>query len=163
MNVTDDQGKIYVGLSRRKSSCRQTPLNHPKSEQIEMNLKDDQGMTAFVLACVNGWQNVVKVLLHHSKSHGIDLNVKSSLGGVSSVHLDSRRSPHLNFDASAFMLACCNEDITMVNLLLDHSEKRKIDLNRRNVAGMTGFMQACRLGQIDTVKLLLDHQAKKKH
>ena len=103
--------------------------------EIELNVKDNAGMTAFIHACFYGYKDVVKLMLDHSER--IELNASSSHGNT------------------AFMIACLNGHKDVVQILLDHSES--IDMNARNNDGRTAFMEACHYGCKDVVKLLLEY------
>ena len=54
------------------------------------------------------------------------------------------------------MIACKYGHKDVIQLLLDNS-KENIDLNARNVAGLTAFIYACWHGRKDVVQLLLDN------
>ena len=64
----------------------------------------DDGCTAFMLAYEEGHQEVVKLLVCHSSSEGIDLNARDNDGNT------------------GFMRACLNECNDVVKLLLEYSE-----------------------------------------
>ena len=82
-------------------------LNH--SERIiELNPKDDLGVTAFMLACENGHKDVVQLLLDRS-DRNIELNTRDRFG------------------STAFMRACKKGNTDVVKLLLEYSEV--IDIN----------------------------------
>ena len=53
-----------------------------KSAEFNINLsvKDDEGMTAFHLACSRGRKNIVEMIIDKAKSCKIDLTEKDSLG-----------------------------------------------------------------------------------
>ena len=70
-------------------------LERCNSEESGLNTKDEDGLTAFMLACKNGHKDVVQLLLDHSER--IDLNAKDDYGGI-----------------TAFMLAC-SEDTQMLS------------------------------------------------
>ena len=44
-------------------------MEHYNCEETGLNVKDDRGMTPFMLACQNRHKDVVKMLLDHSKSN----------------------------------------------------------------------------------------------
>ena len=123
-------------------------------------------------ACINEHEDVVKLLLDHSKR--IELNAKHH--GLTALMIASQRRhqgvvqlllDHYDIDLNvrdnygwaagwaAFMWACNKGHKYIVQLFLGHSDR--IDLNARGIAGMTAFMTACSNGQKDVVKLLLDH------
>ena len=55
---------------------------------------------------------------------------------------------------SPFGIACNRGNLSLVNLLLRHSDK--INLNNRDRRGQSGFVSACRRGHVDVVKRLLE-------
>ena len=55
---------------------------------------------------------------------------------------------------SPFGIACNSGNLSLVNLLLQHSDK--INLNNRDRRGQSGFVSACRRGHVDVVKRLLE-------
>ena len=48
-------------------------LEHSNTKKIELNVKDTNGQTAFILACYNGHIDVVKLCLDYSEV--LDVNV----------------------------------------------------------------------------------------
>ena len=57
--------------------------------------------------------------------------------------------------SSKFIAACAKGRTEIVQILLDHSERLKIDWNQKDSSGWTPIMWACSRGQTDVVKLLL--------
>ena len=55
-------------------------LNHSKSQQIDLNHRNNQGYTAFMSACQSGQMDVVEMLLTHPKSKIINFNARNSNG-----------------------------------------------------------------------------------
>ena len=55
------------------------------------------------------------------------------------------------------MSVCFHGLKSLVQLFLDHSSSKNIDLNVQDNDGMTAIMEACQNGDIDVVKLLLSH------
>ena len=123
---------VMLACSNRHTDVIKLLLDH---SEIELNLKDNGGMTAFIHACRNGHKDVVKLMLDHSER--IELNERSSNG------------------YTAFMIACLNGHKEVVQFLLDHSES--IDMNARSNDGRNAFMEACYHGRKDVVKLLLEY------
>ena len=93
------------------------------SEESGVNIKDNNGFNALMVACKKGNKDVVQLLLDNSERH-IDLNARNN-GGL-----------------TAFMLACARGHTNVVQLLLDNLE-RNIDLNARSSVGRTALMFAC--------------------
>lgn len=104
-----------------------------------MNLTDIGGRTTLKYACIQGWKDVVELLLNHSKSQQIDLNHRNNQG------------------YTAFMSACQSGQMDVVELLLTHPKSKTINFNARNSNGETALMRACRHGTLDLIKLILDH------
>ena len=44
--------------------------------QIDLNARDNDGWTAFIIACQFRQRNVVKLLVQHSKTKGIDISTE---------------------------------------------------------------------------------------
>ena len=42
-------------------------------KNIDLNARDTLGRTAFMIACENGRKGIVKILVEHSKTKGIDI------------------------------------------------------------------------------------------
>ena len=108
-------------------------LDHPVMENFDLTIGSrgrrsgcsrQSGRTAFMLACHGGNFEVVKMLLDHSDSKEIGLNIRDDSG------------------KTAFLIACSRDTCTkgIVQLLLDYSETKNIQLNVRDNNGMTGFM-----------------------
>ena len=57
-------------------------LDHSSTESIDLNARTESGRTAFMISCINGNEDVVKILLDHSDSKNIDLNGKDSDGNT---------------------------------------------------------------------------------
>ena len=72
-------------------------------EEIGLSTKDESGYTPFMLACMNGHKDVVKLLLDQSER--IELNARD------------------HFETTAFMWACQYGNKNVVKLLLDHPSK----------------------------------------
>ena len=115
----------------RDSKVNVENWNMPRRTRVSK----DRNLTPFLVACRNGHKDVVQLLLDHSESKSIDLNVKAAEG------------------TNGFMFACLNGHTDVVQLLLDYSERQAIELNGN--WEMTSFMCACLGGHQDVVKLLL--------
>ena len=104
-----------------------------------MNVKDEQGLTPFMAACLHGHKEVVQLLLDTSVGN-IDFNAKGKRHGM-----------------TAFFMACCMGRKDVVKLLLDHPGGA-IDFNAK--AAKDGEeISVCKMafhtGQTDVVKMLL--------
>ena len=137
-------------------------LDYSENKSIDLNVRNDEGLTALWLACYNGHEQIVKLLLEHPNSQTIDFNARDNEG------------------LTALMLACCygyreiglfhrsltrhsqglfskNSYEEIAKLLLEHSNSKNIDLNVRDNKGETALIKACRYGYQKIVKLLLDY------
>ena len=75
-------------------------LDH--SEIIDLNAKDNHGLTTLMIACLNGDKDIVQLLLEHSER--IELNARAINGWT------------------ALMLACDSGHKDIVKLLLEYSD-----------------------------------------
>ena len=115
--------------SRRAVELLRLFLDHPEMENIDLTIGSHSGLTALMIACQIGHDQVVSLLLDYSGSKDIGLNIRDNSG------------------KTAFMLACtrpATPTTNVIRLFLEHSESKKIHLNLRDNDGMTGFMLAYR-------------------
>ena len=90
-------------------------MDHSSCKNIDLNaVLSTNGYSAFMHACEEGHEEIVKLLLDHSERNHIDLNIKDKNGNT------------------ALLLACDEEQEEVVGLLLDHSSSKNIDFNARN-------------------------------
>ena len=106
---------FIIACQTGRKDVVQLLLSH-SDPKIELNVRDNDGWTAFMWACANRHKDVAKLLLDHSNPN-IDLNVRSFTGETAILH------------------ACKNGHKNIVQLLLNHSER--IDLNARYINGYT--------------------------
>ena len=64
------------------------------------------------------------------------------------------KAPDKKCENSPFNIACNSGNLSLVNLLLRHSDK--INLNNKDGQGQSGFVSACRRGHVEVVKRLLE-------
>ena len=83
-------------------------LDHSEGK-IDFNARTDFGFTAFMLACIEGNKDVVKMLLDHSEGK-IDFNERT------------------DFRWTAFMMACSNRHKDVVQLLLKCAKAKGIQI-----------------------------------
>ena len=93
---------------------------------------------ALLMACKNGHQDVVKILLEHTATANIDFNARDTDG------------------STPFLVACMYGQTDIVQLLLDYSDKKTIKLYSVDKYGENAFSKACANGHVDTVRLLLE-------
>ena len=127
------KGKMYKACKSGETKIVQLLLERCNSEESGLNIKDEYGNTAFMMACLHGHKDVVQLLLDHSER--IELNARTECG------------------RTAFMCACAYQQKNVVQLLLDHSDP-SIDLNARNNCGETAHMIACQSGHQNIVQLI---------
>ena len=97
---------------------------------IDVNIQDNDGKTAFLLACINGSREVAERML----TLNIDVN-----------HRDKRGK-------TAFMWSCIYGRREIVDMLLKNP---KIDIHYRDNTGRNAFMMSCNGGQKQIVEKLL--------
>ena len=106
-----------------------------------LNTKDRHGRNAFYLACNNGNDHHVQLMLENSDN--IDVDSKDNLG------------------QTPFYRACRCGQASIVSILLDHADTKQIDLNaKENDWSISPFAVACYFGHKDVAKSLLDYTGK---
>ena len=55
-------------------------LQYGKSVDFQFNAKDDDGNTAYLLACQKNHQAILELFRTEAKANGIDLNIKNKKG-----------------------------------------------------------------------------------
>ena len=135
------KGKMFEACQNGETKVVQLLLERCSPEESEVNSKDFCGRTTTMIACENGYKDVVHLLLDYSEMN-IDMNARSN-GGL-----------------NALMLACKYGHTDVVQLLLDNSE-RNIDLNARSNDGWTALKYARLCRNQHVVQLLLDNSDEK--
>ena len=136
------KGKLAEACKNGQKQLVKLILDNFDSVDSELNATHQVGstqMTAFMWACEEGHENVVKLLLNHPNCKNIDFNVENGFG------------------FTAFLFACHWGRIEIVKLLLDHPKSTEINFNAKTWDGDTGLMLACGNDNIEMVQLLLDH------
>ena len=62
---------------------------------IDLNVRDNSGWTAFAYACNVGYTDIVKLVLNHSTKRNIDLNIRDKHGRTALFQSRNRISPYL--------------------------------------------------------------------
>ena len=132
------------------------------SEDLDINLKNDQGMTSLMTAVlVENYEIVQKLLDEH-----VNVDFQNNIGNtalmiacknknVQIIDLLLSKDPDINIQNNdgwtALIIACCNGHRQVVKLLLSKDP----DINIQNNDGVNALMTACRSGYHQVVKLLL--------
>ena len=105
----DGQTDLHLACRDRTSSMRESQkilaelLNHPRT-QANINRRDDMGKTAFHLACQDGWQEGVILMVEDER---VDVGV-TDLAGVTPLHTCVRK-PSLKYQViSRYILLRCS-------------------------------------------------------
>lgn len=123
----------------------------------DVDMQDDTGLTAFLLAATMGRKSVVELLLKHGATVPIRALLLASVFGnleVIELLLDSRLIDINDQDEkgrTALMFACQNDHLRIVEFLLD----RNADRSLQDQNGSTALMEASRNGNHTVVQLLL--------
>ena len=110
-------------------------------DNININLQNNQGVTALMYSGDNSKEDIVKMLLEHPN---IDVNIKNNYGNT------------------ALLVSCIRSNSTssenIVQMLLEHPN---IDVNLQNNEGNTALMGCCsnsnNTSSENTVQMLLEH------
>ena len=97
-------------------------IKEDKQEKAkQQDSKNDNGKTAFHLACQNGHSKVVEMLIQISAKIGMKLNEKDDIG------------------RTGFHWASCNGNEEAVETILDHSGLFGLDLTKKDNDGKTAL------------------------
>ena len=94
---------------------------------IDLNAKDNQGLTAFHWVCLRGDTELAKILVKNSK-------------------LDS--SARDNSGSTSFHYACRYAHSEIAELLIENHANLNIELDAKDNEGWTGFHWACIKGKV---------------
>ena len=72
------KGRMLEACKSGETKVVKLLLERCNSEESGLNIKDEYGMTAFMIACWNGHKDVVQLLLNHSER--IELNARDTIG-----------------------------------------------------------------------------------
>lgn len=101
----------------------------------DINLKDENGTTALIMATTNGNLEIIKYL---SDKRGLEINAQ-----------DDR-------EFTALMWASYNGNLEIVKYLI---EERRVDINVKDSQGHNAFMYASFDGKFEVVKYLIENKA----
>lgn len=137
-------------------------------QNIKLTSRAGRGATEFNAACQEGHIEVVNALLYfidrHTENRGrkrkaaemnLVENVKPKKSNIEII-LGAKPEAYLNMhrenNATSFYMACQNNRIAVVELLLTRLD---IDVNKPLKNGITAFSSACWSGKLDMAKLML--------
>ena len=138
---------------------------NPTTLNIDLDENDNDGTTAFHLACQKGNSDVVKIFMKNAAALSIDLNRKDN-NGLTGFHL-ACRSGHSNvvkviLDCELFHDLQSNdlqERKYLSPSCIISSSALRIDLNRKDNDGNTAFHYICQKGDSELVKIFMEHLA----
>ena len=112
-----------------------------KNVIADLKKKCSSGQTPFHLACDNGQDDMVEIIMKNSAKLNIDLNAKDFYGNT------------------AFHLACWNgwddQAADISEIIMRNSSKHNIDLNAKENDGQTAFHFACQNGHSKVAEMLM--------
>ena len=107
---------------------------------IDLNVKDEEGMTAFHLACNEGNVDIIEMLIDLNQEdqsfqmkYHIDLNAKDEDG------------------RTGFHFACKEGDLKIAKMIIQKSSQFNINLNEKDIFGMTAFHLACKFNRTNII------------
>ena len=137
------------------------------SDKININAQNKYGDTSLHIACYNGLEEVVRILMG---SPQLDVNIAENDGNtalflacfmghdpVTSMLLghEDIQVNKANVDLETPLMAACSAEHTgVVRLLLARDD---VDVNAQNKNKVTALMYSCITGAIENVRCLLDH------
>ena len=134
---------------------------------LDLNVTDDHGDTGLILACSNGNENVVKLIIDSSENYKINVHAKNN-DGHAGFYLAVKNQNENIMDifiscgnqkllGNIFLEACSNEDVEVIDFMLKRPDTRnKIDFNFTDSNGATGFILACARGNETLVTTFLE-------
>ena len=148
-------------------SCTDIPTLMQAIKIIDINARDNVGLTPLHWACYNGHIETAKTLL----DHGAKVNVKNDCGQTS-LHFASRygytETAKILLDHGAKVnvknncgdtplhSACCNGHAEVAKILLEHGA----DVNAENIYGETPLYYTDMFRHTEVIKLLKEHGAR---
>ena len=72
--------------------------------KIDLNIANDDGMTAFLIACQNGHSDAVKIFMENAAALGIDLKRKDNNG------------------STAYNIAFINGHLDVIKIFMDYAK-----------------------------------------
>ena len=102
-------------------------LDNAADLNIDMNAKDNQGLSAFHWICLRGDTELAKILVKNSK---LDFSARDNSGSTS------------------FHYACRYAHSEIAELLIENHANLNIELDAKDNEGWTGFHWACIKGKV---------------
>ncbi|KAG1678303.1 hypothetical protein FOA52_013924 [Chlamydomonas sp. UWO 241] len=129
-----------------------------------MYTRDDDGITAFMLAAKAGQVEAMRVLLDHPSANAavmmMQTNVRAQRLMVEYAQ-ELRAAVVSDTDeegTTALMMAAKAGQLRAMCVLLDHpSANAAVMMTQRDADGATAFVGAAEAGQVEAMRLLLDH------
>lgn len=155
---------LMVAAYYNEPESVETLLTHP---DIDINLQDERGSTALVLAAEDGYRRVVEILLDKDAntevmqvgSLGTALNRAIDYNRVAVVELLLARGANVHhtdvFKRGMLHSAAVNGQHEVLEILLKFDET--LDVNMQDVNGKTTLHDAARNGSVLTVRILLEY------
>ena len=100
-------------------------MKNASSLKIDLNIKGNDGSTAFHIACKKGLSKVAELIMKSSSELSIDLNIKEEIYG-----------------RTAFHLVCYFGHLKIAEMIMKNASELSIDLNVNGKYGWTAFYTA---------------------
>ena len=172
-NVGDNSGFSYA-VRGKFEEIVELLIQDPR---IDVHTPDQTLMTPFMMACEQGYHDVVQVFIKHVKSRNINVNAIDDKGMTalmfscgngldSAVNLLIQADIGIEFNMTdhrgrtALHWACIRGQARVVHLLLANAQKLKINPNQRDNFGMTALMYACKEKEFYVLSVFF-HKAKR--
>lgn len=123
-------------------------INNPNSYlNCVYDDSDDQKSTLLMIACLNGHENIVRLLLDHFKP---DLEIANNV-----LLDDDNSTKKMYFDVSVLWISAALNKFSIVKLLVQHGA----NVNYRTKTKSTPLRCTCRHGNIDIARYLIENGA----
>ena len=172
-NVGDNSGFSYA-VRGKFEEIVELLIQDPR---IDVHTPDQTLMTPFMMACEQGYHDVVQVFIKHVKSRNINVNAIDDKGMTalmfscgngldSAVNLLIQADIGIEFNMTdhrgrtALHWACIRGQARVVHSLLANAQKLKINPNQRDNFGMTALMYACKEKEFYVLSVFF-HKAKR--
>ena len=172
-NVGDNSGFSYA-VRGKFEEIVELLIQDPR---IDVHTPDQTLMTPFMMACEQGYHDVVQVFIKHVKSRNINVNAIDDKGMTALMFscgngLDSAVNSLIQADIgiefnmtdhrgrTALHWACIRGQARVVHSLLANAQKLKINPNQRDNFGMTALMYACKEKEFYVLSVFF-HKAKR--